>query len=336
MIKVKLSIMPDWPIIRQTAKEMGVWDNYQFFINQDVKEYDWWVVYDRLIKEEACFCPKEHTIIILGEPASVKKYNHKYLKQFSKVITCQTGIKHPRVINSQMSLAWIVGKKVRNRISLGFTKNYDELKNIKHFNKKKLLSTVTSNKNFTEGHRKRLDFIKKMQSHFKDKLDVYGPGSGIYGSNDDPIKFKYHEDKWNAIADYKYHVVIENSSYPHYWTEKLTDCFLAGAFPFYYGCDNIYQYFPNNSLAVIDIDKPEEAISIIENGIKNNYYEKNVDKIMKSRELILDKYQLFPALTQYLKGDGENKVKLKIKPEEHFQKYNLFNLLQKVKRKIIK
>ena len=54
------------------------------------------------------------------------------------------------------------------------------------------------------------------------------------------------EDKWDTLRDYKYHIVIENSSFDDYWTEKLADNYLAECFPFYHGCKNINKYFDKN------------------------------------------------------------------------------------------
>lgn len=95
------------------------------------------------------------------------------------------------------------------------TLNYDDLKGLKTPTKTKLLSVIISDKSFTEGHLKRHDFLQAIKKHFGDQLDIFGRG------------FNYVNDKWDAIADYKYHVAIENSQYPHYWTEKLADAFLG-------------------------------------------------------------------------------------------------------------
>ncbi|MDB2522374.1 glycosyltransferase family 10 [Planktomarina temperata] len=51
------------------------------------------------------------------------------------------------------------------------------------------------------------------------------------------------DDKLESLRDYRFHIAIENSSYDGYFTEKITDCFLAGTYPIYYGCKNLDQYF---------------------------------------------------------------------------------------------
>src|SRR6185436_3361227 len=129
--------------------------------------------------------------------------------------------------------------------------------------KDKVLSIVVSNKTFTKGHKKRFDFLQKIEKELGDTIDIFGFG------------FKTIEDKWDAIAPYKYHIAIENASYNDYWTEKLSDAFLGQTHPIYYGCPNIYDYFPKNSLSVIDIEKPDEAIEKIKGIIRSNTYEES-------------------------------------------------------------
>ncbi|MFX7025309.1 hypothetical protein ABTI08_20660, partial [Acinetobacter baumannii] len=55
-------------------------------------------------------------------------------------------------------------------------KDYDELVELKPFRKTKLMSIVSSDKAFTEGHRKRLDFAKKIKEYFGDSVDLFGRG----------------------------------------------------------------------------------------------------------------------------------------------------------------
>ena len=133
-----------------------------------------------------------------------------------------------------------------------------------HPEKKKLISVITSNKAFTQGHIDRIRFVSKLKEHFGDQIDVFGRGYNTFG------------DKWDVLADYKYHIVIENSSQTYYWTEKLSDCFLAETYPFYYGCTNIADYFPSDAYTPIDISNPDEAIKIIDKAIKADAYGKSM------------------------------------------------------------
>ena len=98
-----------WPIVRQTPGSHGVWGNCEFFVNKEVQECDYWVVYEGLKAVESTRCPPQNTILITGEPPTVKSYPPGFLAQFGTVITCHTAIIHPHIIHSQQSQPWHAG-----------------------------------------------------------------------------------------------------------------------------------------------------------------------------------------------------------------------------------
>jgi len=310
MIKVKLSTpCPEWPFTRQTPGGKGIWGQYEFYENQDIEECDFWVVYDTLLKKEGTKCPPENIIIVTGEPPSVKKYNHNYLQQFSTVVTCHRDIKHPHIIHSHPAQPWHVGRKVRGDKNLGFTKDYDELSSIKKIEKDRLISVISSDKALTEGHRKRVKFVKALKDHFGESIDVFGRGICDV------------EDKWAAISRYRYHIVLENSSYPDYWTEKLSDAFLGFAYPFYYGCPNVTDYFSADSFTCIDINNYNKSISVIEKCLSDEIYAKSIMPVNEARELVLNQYNLFPFIAQICDTIGleHNKSEVILKPEINYK-----------------
>lgn len=313
MIKVKVSTpFPQIPIARQTPGGKGIWGNYEFITEDSPEKADWWVVIDGLKNEETCICPEGNTLLVTFETEFTKIYNPKFLRQFGWVITSQQVIKHPRVIHKQQGHLWHVGwfgtgsgvdpkdfKKV-------FT-TYDELKAIDttKIPKEDALSIVISTKNRTEGQRLRLKFIHDLKKRLGEKFHLYGVG------------FNMVKNKWDGIAPYKYHIIIENSFAPDWWTEKLADCYLAGSYPIHFGCTNIHDYFSPEMLTTIDINKPEDAISTIEKVMRENYYEKRQEKIQEARELIMNKYNIFAMLAETLNTleTGKEKVKVTLKPE---------------------
>lgn len=317
-LKIKISTASTGkPFMRQLPSIMPIWDNCEFFINEDIPECDFWVVYGGLEKEESVLVPKENTIFITNEPPSVKKYHKNFINQFESIITCHE-IKHKNVIHTQQSLPWWIGHKIGTSTET-YSKTYDELKSIKKTYKTKTISLIASNKTFTKGHKKRYKFLKILEKTLGKEIDIYGIG------------FNPINDKWDAIAPYKYHIVIENSSYNDYFTEKLSDSFLGLSYPIYYGCPNIYDYFSKDSLSLININKPDEAVKIIRQIIENNQYEKSLKDLEISKDLILDKYQLFPALCNYVNKNikNEEKISITLKPEKK-------DSFKKIIKKIIK
>jgi hypothetical protein len=308
-LKIKISTAgAGKPFIKQLRSFSYTWDNCQFFINEEIPECDLWVVYGGLGKQESTLCSPDKTLFITNEPPSVKIYQNKFLKQFGAIITCHKNIRHPNVIFNQQALPWWVGHKVYadSRDDTEYSKTYDELKSMRPIQKTKLLSVIVSNKTFTRGHEERLVFMEKLTEALGSDIDVFGFGSNTI------------EDKWDAIAPYKYHIVLENSAYYNYWTEKLADAFLGQSYPIYYGCPNIYDYFSPSALSIIDINNPENAIDVIKKIITSKKYESSVKDVEIAKNLILDKYQIFPMLCEYANTyrAQRDKIYLTLKPEQ--------------------
>jgi len=311
MIRVKLSTsFPEWPILRQTPRKEGVWGNCQFFANQDVEECDFWVVYEGLTKPESVRCPAGNTILFTGEPPSVKTYKPGFLRQFATIITCHRSIDHPGVVFSQQALPWHVGRRVReDNANICFTKDYDELAAIHRFDKDRLVSVVCSKDASTRGHRERTEFVEKLCRHFEDRLGIFGRG------------FRYVEDKWDAIAPYKYQIVLENSQFPDYWTEKLSDAFLGGAYVFYHGCPNLSDYFSVGSYKTIDIHDFDGTVTEMDEAMGSGEYERSVHEILAARELVLNKYNLFPTMVELCNRAQPvtAKTEIQLNPEHVFR-----------------
>lgn len=298
-IIVKLSNpFPEWFLERQTPGCKRIWNNCKFFINQDIDECDYWVVFEGLINPETTLCPGKNIIFITGEPPSFKTYSPRFLDQFSVIITCHGNLQHSNIIRTQQGLPWHIGRKFKSQDLSFFDKTYDDLKNCQYFRKDKLVSVISSNKCLTEGQKKRLRFIRTLHRNLGNTLDIFGFG------------IREIEDKWDAIARYKYHIVIENSFFNDYWSEKLSDAFLGGSYPFYYGCPNLNEYFPRESYTPIDINNFSESLSEIIKTIRENKYEKSIQHILASRNLVLDKYNLFALIADYCNRDNIQATKV--------------------------
>ncbi len=291
MITVKVSTMnPEWPILRQTPGHSGIWGECRFVVNEPLDSCDFWVVYDGLPKPEKTVCPRGNTLLITAEPPTVKSYSERFIQQFATIITSHRSILHPNCIFSQQALPWMVGGKfIKESKTWGkeFSKDYDELINLKEYPKDKLLSIILSRKSSTEGHARRLAFVQGLKEYFGDELDVYGVGINEIA------------DKWDGIARYRYHLAIENSSCADYWTEKLSDAYLGNSYPLYYGCPNIADYFAEHSFTRVDIHNISSSLATIRSIIASNAYERAVPALQEAKNLILTKYNLFALLSEY-------------------------------------
>lgn len=300
MYKIKITVesSDEERLKRQLPNKNNKWKDCEFFINEPISEADYWVVFTPKIPNGKDFCKvsPRNTIFITWEPDSIYHFSQGFLNQFGKVISCQQNLKHKNLIKDQCGLVWRIGMWRNEKREAIITHTYDDFK-ISCPEKKKLMSIISSNKCFTKGHRDRLKFVDKIKSHFGSNVDLFGRG------------FNDFKNKWDIIADYKYHIVLENCSIPYYWSEKLADAFLGNAFPFYYGCKNINEFFNSESYREIDILNVEEAINTIENAISQNLAEKNYKEVEKAKHQILDKYNLFDLIVRNINHSDVNLVK---------------------------
>ena len=327
MIRVKLSTnFPEWPLIRQTPDRAGLWGECKFFINEEIDECDFWVVYDDVVRPETTRCPPSNTLLITGEPPSVKCYHPSYTAQFACVLTCQLEIHHPNVITRQQALPWMIGCRYHRETKewdKAYGKDYDELAQLQAVPKTKRLSVLSSDKAFTPGHARRLAFVKALQAYFGDEIDVFGRG------------IRDVEDKGDAIALYKYHIVIENGQFPDYFTEKLTDAIFADAYPLYAGCPNIGDYFPKDALTVVDITDPAAGIQAICAAMETNRYESSREARQVAKKLLLNEYNLFPTLEAIILASSRTAPRemIQLRPQSRFSTTLLARVKNKVKNK---
>ena len=326
MMRIKLSTnFPEWPLIRQTPGGLGIWGDCRFFINEDIGECDFWVVYDDVLRPETTRCPPGNTLLVTGEPPSVKTYSRRFLAQFGTILTSHRDLVHPNIINRQQALPWMVGcRYVREtgQWDKKYSKDYDELSALPAAAKTKLLSVLSSSKTLTPGHERRLAFVEALKQHFGAEIDVFGRG------------IRDVEDKWDAIAPYKYHVVIENGQFPDYWTEKLTDALLAGAYPLYAGCPNIGDYFAPDTLTPLDLTDFDTSLAAVAAAIENNRYEASAQARQNSKSLLLNEYNLFAVLVTIVtaKQSADLKQSVQIQPHSRFSRTLLSRAKQKAGR----
>ena len=233
------------------------------------------------------------------------------------MITCQREIKHQNKYYFHQGHNWFVGK------------NYDELINKILIPKTKKLSVIVSNKQFTDGHKKRFDFVMKLKDHFKDDLDLFGRGINDI------------DDKWNVLAPYKYSIAIENYVCEDWITEKIYDCYLSHTFPLYYGCPNVQRYFKEDSFSLIDINDVGKTIKIIEDILSSeSFYDLHLESIIEAKIHYLKNFNIFPLITNYIEGNDLKIEKLKekevIKPENFLTTKQSQNIISKIKSKFRK
>jgi hypothetical protein len=289
-MRIKLSYhFAEEPIFRQTPQGLGLWKGHQFFGNDRASpQCDFWVVLEDLAyEEEVAQVGSGRSVLISLEPPRPRKYPPGFLAQFDLIVSCHRDLPHSNVRHDCLGFPWHLGlNKGANAAQLSSrpTLDFDALSEMKMPDKPRALSVICSRASGLPGHAARRKFVEELQAELGDRVDVFGRDVR-------PIA-----DKADAIVPYRYHIVLENSRLPDYWTEKLADSYLGWSFPIYWGCPNVTDYFGRDSLIEIDISRPQEAIALIKALGDEKPTAKQVAALATARALVLDSYNTFDVV----------------------------------------
>lgn len=320
IVKVESYFKHNFDLKKQTPNSSMQWGDFTF-TDEDVEECDYLVILDYPKADFSVKVHKNNIIhICLEPPNEVSKYR-QYGNKKAALIFNQLDIKKNNIL-SHGALPWHVNK------------SYDFLSTIKldSLKKENKIVWVTSNQRSSKGHNVRMDFLDSIK-------DL--PFVELYGRGIQPI-----DDKWDVLSQSKYAIAYENFQNDYYWTEKIMDCYLSFAMPLYYGCNSIENFFPKNSFIQID-PKDEHSDLFLKEIVASKKWEENLDSIIEARDLILNKYQLFPFLSNEIvkleankiPNSNEHKELYSFKGgNEYFDNYpyqiDLEKLILKIKKKI--
>jgi hypothetical protein len=268
---------PDWR--RMSPQGSMTWDNV-IFTEDHVAEPDYVVVLNQPTAPITVnVAPDRIWAIIQEPPTNFHRYLHKGQKAFGRIYTSDPEMiaKGVPYIASFPVLPWHVDK------------DFDDLARIDPFvEKTRDLSWITSTLAFLPGHKIRMALLNRLKG--QDFISFFGRGLR-------PI-----EDKWDALAPFRYSIVVENHHGPYYWSEKLIDCFLAGAMPIYFGCSNLADYFPKNSFIQLDPNN-QNLIEEFRSIIASNRAEEYRADIREARNRCLYKWQILPFIVDEIRKD---------------------------------
>jgi hypothetical protein len=271
-----------------------------YHINSQISKADMWLIFEDLKNDtETCDVPKNKIFYLNNETSFRKDYffdNHmvSYLSQFSKVFGCYAN-RNQNYLSTLPFLPWMIHSNHGDGIFRESDLNYDYFSKLKNIEKSIDLSVICSNKSYTENHSLRLEFVKILKNHFGDKLHWYGNGVNEI------------EKKSDIIFKSRYHIAIENDSRNNLVSEKLYDSFLGLAFPIYYGAPNVNELFDKDSLISIDINNINSSINSIEKAIESNLYQKNFNQLLKSKNQVLNQFNIFNRLNRLVEDSTAEK-----------------------------
>jgi hypothetical protein len=256
---------PDW--LRQTPGGRGVWGACRF-TEDPAPDPDYVIVCNHVHADVTLEIDPDRVWLFVQEPpVAAYRWIRAGYRDYGRIFGPDPLLRDQPPHRCQHGcLPWQVDR------------SYDELSAAPPPAKRVDLTWVTSNARYTDGHRSRLRFLERLRPRVP--LELFGRG------------FRPIGDKWDALAPARYALAIENHSTPHYWTEKIADCFLAGALPLYWGDPAIADSFPLESFVWIDIDDPDAPRQVAA-IVRSNLAERRRDALLEARRRVLEEHQFF-------------------------------------------
>lgn len=223
------NLLRPWNELYVAAKERGI----EMFTPDQHDEGDLLILLDRpaVIKAKA---PRR--MAVMYEPPFIipNNYHVDFLGSCEKVFTWDDEL--------------VDGKKF---IKSNFTTNLqdavmrtpDEV--FLSFHRRKLLCMINTYKNSSHPHslyNKRIGAIRFFSGHAPNDFDLWGRNWQHFKL---PTYRGATNDKLKTLANYKFCLAYENCDNAQgYISEKMTDCFMAGVVPVYWGAPNVRDYIP--------------------------------------------------------------------------------------------
>jgi hypothetical protein len=188
--------------------------------------------------------------------------------------------------------------------------SYDYLSQLKPIKKTKQLGAIMSNASNQFYHKMRLAWLGKFTELDPKDFELYGRiipytdsmkkyYKGICGSSNSRAENNNHMiGKEQVYEEHKYMIEFDAPG-SNYFSERVFDCLLLWGCPIYWGGQNVHNYLPKDSFKYLDIDmQGKDLFPLIDD------YEQRLPAIAKARELLLNKYQIWPRCWDALNEKG--------------------------------
>ena len=200
--------------------------------------------------------------------------------------------------------------------------DYDELSNLQPPKKTKDLTCILSNTRVFDYHKRRIQFMVEFCSKYPTRVDLYGriqiqdgesslhnSYKGVAGIQEGVSSYldRYWYGKRRCIEPYRYSLEFDMGRSPemgiceNYFSERFYDSMLLWTMPIYYGGTNIEKYLPPNSFRYIDIFNPNHTPEYVIDIVNSDFREEHISDIAEARNLLLNKYQIWPRLHSIIK-----------------------------------
>ncbi len=282
----KIYFAPNWGLsseqmvesyIKQTPGSDGCWNDISYTTN--IEEADYVIIEDNCSEEVLNRFPKDRLLYFSREAldaGSHTRYSSDKVTRFS--FWDGTGYLYTK---------WIYPGGLA-----GVNMSYSDLQQeVTSPTKDKLISCTQTNKEMTPIHVARKAFIEKYAALYP--IDVYG---GISCANS-TLK---DNDKRNSLDPYKYSLCFDNQvTIKNFFGTQVTDSLLRWTVPIYGGGGDLGKYFPEKSFIKIDPTNLEDVDRVYDT-IHNDDFDIRQSAIAEARELIMNKYNLWPTIERII------------------------------------
>lgn len=149
-----------------------------------------------------------------------------------------------------------------------------QITNKAYENKTKNISIVSSDKTYCELHKKRIMIANQLKSN--NLADTFGTFDGGV-----PVKV------CDMLTDYRYSIGIENYVSDYFFTERLTNCFVAMTVPIYFGARKIPELFNPDGIIFLKETDLDCIVPVLAQCSENDYEQRlpaiidNFNRVMK-------------------------------------------------------
>ena len=251
-------------------------------------------------------------VFVAAEPPEIRKYNLQVLARYRLVLAPSFSYLRGLPNYSEISAVapWWVGT------GAGGTDHYDEKKIGVSLTrgdfarpmvpKRDLLSVIVSTKARTPLQEQRLRLVDYLENKLGN-IEVWGESR------------RFAEDKADVLKSSRYHLAVENSQHPGYWTEKLSDPLLMANYVFYQGDPHVGKIFDEDAIAVIDSYDVDGSYRVISErmasgawGLSSEAREKNL-RILLERESF---HRVIDRVVSEMRHDAQ-KARKTVVPAQH-------------------
>ena len=258
---------------------------------------DVYVIYGKV--EQMLFTSSSATKIFIAiEPPEIFCYDLSVLAQYDLVVA--PDFPYMRTLRNRLVrsglLNWSIGT-VDHVHNLELQRELPGVETIRSLMRSQEVSVIMSLKSITPLQKRRVKFIHELKNLV--------PELQIFGRHSRPIS-----DKLDGLLPYRFHLALENSIHPHYWTEKLADPLLCLAKVFYVGDPLAVTDFDDKCIVPLDIYDASSSARIIHDHLNRGVSEAEMSSLVQARRKIIFEKNMHRIVEEYLQilREGERPV----------------------------